>query len=350
MTVAERDNFTRGASTQTLQARSGDTAQLTASIAVPTYLREGVLIDTLRDLLALSPRADEILVIDQTEEHDPATAEFLQTAHTTGDIRWIQHSPPNLPGARNRALKESTCDVVIFVDDDVKPEPDFVAAHLANYTDPTVVGVAGRVIQVWKKRAGKRKRRADLDFLNQFLGSTNRIERVGNFMGANHSVRRESMLAIGGYDENYLFNGYREDTDGAVRLMRGYAAEGGRIVFDPRSCLTHLQVPSGGCQTRSTSPAVKRPAWTRTYGDHYFTYRTFFPGWPFWFLLGRNYQRYVINKAHVRAPWRIPGSTISFVISFFKAVAKAKQKNREERAAQDARLATGTKFVRRGSP
>jgi GT2 family glycosyltransferase len=302
------------------------------AIAIPTYLREEVLVQTIKDLLVLNPRADEIVIVDQSPEHDPATDAFLKAAHDAGDIKWVRHSPPNLPGARNRALHETTCDVVIMVDDDVKPEPDFVRAHVDNYLDPTVVGVAGRVIQDYKDPAQKRVgRRDDLDFLNQFLGSTGRIERVGNFMGANHSVRRDAMLAVGGYDENYIFNGYREDTDGAVRLMRGHAKRGGRIVFDPHACLVHLQVPSGGCQTRASVKQTKRPEWTRSYGDHYFTYRTFFPGWPFWYLTARNYQRYVLNKANARAPWKIPGGTASFVIGMLKAIGVAGRKRRAER-------------------
>jgi len=47
------------------------------SIVIPTYRREQVLVDTLHALLRQEPPADEILVVDQTERHEPATADQL---------------------------------------------------------------------------------------------------------------------------------------------------------------------------------------------------------------------------------------------------------------------------------
>ena len=33
---------------------------------------------------------------------------------------------PNLPAARNRAVEETTCDIIRFIDDDVEIPPGFV--------------------------------------------------------------------------------------------------------------------------------------------------------------------------------------------------------------------------------
>ena len=120
---------------------------LTVALAIPTYNRERVLVDTLKQVLAQDPPADEILVIDQTVEHEHETEEYLTKADDTGRIKWIKHSPPNLNGARNRALWETICDILIFIDDDVELVPSFIEKHIRNYTDNVVVAVAGRTIQ-----------------------------------------------------------------------------------------------------------------------------------------------------------------------------------------------------------
>jgi hypothetical protein len=41
-------------------------------VAIPTYARESVLISTLEHVLAMTPVAGEILVVDRTPRHHPA--------------------------------------------------------------------------------------------------------------------------------------------------------------------------------------------------------------------------------------------------------------------------------------
>src|SRR4051812_40375016 len=90
--------------------------------AIPTYRREEVLLDTLRALFNLDPPADEILVLDQTERHDRATAQQLQAWQNAGRIRWITLAPPSIPHAMNQGLLAARCEVVLFLDDDIRPE------------------------------------------------------------------------------------------------------------------------------------------------------------------------------------------------------------------------------------
>ena len=85
---------------------------LPISIVIPTYRREAVLLDTLRYLLALTPRAAEILVLDQTERHDPATDQALADLHATGAVHWVRLAEPSIPKAMNRGLLMARHDAV----------------------------------------------------------------------------------------------------------------------------------------------------------------------------------------------------------------------------------------------
>src|SRR5262245_28491895 len=60
------------------------------SVVVPTYRRGSVLLNTIRDLLALDPGPDEILIVDQTEMHSLETIESLSALNGANKIRWIR--------------------------------------------------------------------------------------------------------------------------------------------------------------------------------------------------------------------------------------------------------------------
>src|SRR5436190_18002406 len=101
----------------------------TVAVAIPTYLRGQVLLDTIEQVLAQDPSADEVVVVDQTPEHYPEVQAKLQGWHNAGRIKWVHQTTPNLPMARNTAVRESTSDVIIYIDDDVVLVPGFVGHH-----------------------------------------------------------------------------------------------------------------------------------------------------------------------------------------------------------------------------
>ena len=76
------------------------TAPLT--IAIPTYRREQVLIDTIDCLLRLQPPAAEILVLDQSTDHAEKTEASLRGWNEGGQIRWLRLPEPSIPGAMNQ--------------------------------------------------------------------------------------------------------------------------------------------------------------------------------------------------------------------------------------------------------
>ncbi|OPX35240.1 MAG: hypothetical protein B1H11_09435 [Desulfobacteraceae bacterium 4484_190.1] len=287
---------------------------LTVCLAIPTYNRERILINTLEQVLAQDPPADEILVIDQTVEHESETEEYLAKAHDTGRIRWIKHSPPNLNGARNRALWETICDIIIFIDDDVDLAPSFVAKHVQNYTDLSVVAVAGRTIQANGNMPANKSTPwvKPLGFEPFALNETKRIKGVANFIGANHSVRIDAIRNIGGYDENYHAPLY-DESDAALELCK----RGGIIVFDPEAEVYHKQAHEGGVRETQSH---KQPEYYMSFSSLYFHMKHFFPRWYFWEqALFVQLRRRALRKEVVFRPWRIPWAILSYAYSFLLA-------------------------------
>jgi GT2 family glycosyltransferase len=273
------------------------------SLAVPTYRREAVLLETLHALLALQPPAAELLVLDQTERHEEATAARLRELDAAGRVRWLTLRRPSIPQAMNRALLEASQAVVLFVDDDVRPEPGLLLGHLEAHRRHGDVLVAGRVIQPWQE---------GLDFAKdaEFHFASARPAWVTEFMGGNFSIRRESALRLGGFDENFVRVAYRFEAEFAHRFL----SSGRRIRFEPRACLHHLKAGAGGTRTYGEHLTSWRP--DHAVGAYYHGLRTGALGE----VLTRP-LRAVATRHHLRRPWWIPVTLAAELSGFAWAVA-----------------------------
>lgn len=232
------------------ERRVGQCGEVRVAVAIPTYNRDQVLIATIKQVFGQDPPADELIVIDQSEAHTRQVEVRLQKYDRQGAIRYIRLSPPNLPAARNVALQTTTCDVVIFIDDDVELCDGFVAKHRANYQrDSDLVAVGGKVRSLIPRRRQRCRGgwRRVLDFRCFELDSDVAMAGIATFPGGNHSVRVAEVVKVGGYDAWFRGVAHREESDLALRLF----LMGRRIIFDPHAWLLHLEAPAGGCRRKS---------------------------------------------------------------------------------------------------
>ncbi len=271
------------------------------SVAIPTYRRGEILLRTLEILSRLDPPPGEILVVDQTEKHPPGVERELQRLDGAGLIRLVRFSPPSIPRAMNIGLREARGAVVLFLDDDVEPAPDLVAAHAARHGGAHAA-VCGQVLQpgeVPDLAANQHPRGegfgADIDF--RFNG-TEPVE-IANVMAGNLSVSRDLALSIGGFDEQFIGSAFRFETDFARRLV----AAGHRILFAPEASLRHLRLPSGG--TRSEGDHLERPSPLHSFGDYLFAFRHARGAERPGYLL-RRLVRETCNRYYLRHLWKLP--------------------------------------------
>jgi GT2 family glycosyltransferase len=269
------------------------TAALPVSIVIPTYRREAVLVQTVRALLAQQPAAAEIILVDQTERHDPATDAQLQDLAREGHIRWLRQGPPSIPRAMNRGLVEARHDFVLFLDDDIRPDPGLVAAHHAAHLAHGDVLVAGRVLQPWDEGL-------DHSACTRFHFATVKPRWIREFMGGNFSLSRESALALGGFDENFVRVAYRFEAEFAHRVT----TRGGRIYFEPAACLHHLKAGGGGTRTWGEHLTTWRP--DHAVGAYYYSLRT-----RSWHEFTARPLRAVTTRYHLSHPWRVPATLLA---------------------------------------
>lgn len=276
------------------------------SVVIATYRREQVLIDTIGSLLPLLAQLEgptELLVIDQSERHEPATTWALQQWHDQGLIGWQRLPKPHLVAAMNRGLLAARGELVLFVDDDIVPLPALLQGHLDSHVRfPEAWAVMGQILQPGQIPADLPQRQHRSTFWRDldFPFNSTRAAWIENAQGCNFSVKRERILALGGFNESFPPPvASRFESELAKRLV----AAGGRIRFEPRAALHHLAAGSGGTRSAGGHLASASPRYG--VGDGYFALRCA-RGWDrLWYLLRKPFRE-VRTRFHLRHPWLIP--------------------------------------------
>lgn len=263
------------------------------SIVIPTYGREQVLVDTVAAVLAVASAGTEIVVVDQTKTHEPAVHKRLEDWYRQSVIHWIRQHEPSIPRAMNRGALEARGEIVLYLDDDIVPDSRLLVVHTEAHQSHRGDIIAGRVLQPWHD-----------DDHDAEPFTTTMPEFKDEFMGGNFSIRREKLLALGGFDENFRGAAYRFEREFADRVL----GTGGTIWYEPAALIRHLHHPSGG---------------TRSKGGHLTSWNPRHPVGAYYYLLAsrriRRRWRKVLarmfssvkTKHHLRRPWYIPVTLVS---------------------------------------
>jgi len=205
------------------------------TVVVPTRERALLVVDTVKALLSLDYRHLDILVVDQSDT-DATRRAVGALAAGDGRVSVIRAAPNGSAGARNRGAAESRAPIVAYIDDDCIVDGAWLAGLLAEFADPDVAAVYGRLLPYgFSRRTGREV---------GFKASLRRVVYTGCTPpwyighGGNMAFRRADLLAVGGFDlllgAGATF-GAGEDGDIAYRLLRA----GKRVVYAPKALAYH---------------------------------------------------------------------------------------------------------------
>ncbi|MCP9900247.1 glycosyltransferase [Cyanobium sp. Cruz CV13-4-11] len=270
---------------------------MTLSVAIPTYGRDQVLVDSVAALLALDPPPFELLVVDQTPRHDPDCEARLGAWQAEGRIKWLRLPAPSITGAMNVALQEARGERVLFLDDDILPDPELLNAHeRAGGADPNAM-LAGRVLQPWHQGQSDPED-------GPFLFNSLRPRSVEEFMGGNVAIPRRLALELGGFDQNFVRVAYRFEAEFAFRWRQA----GHPIQYVPGALIHHLRAERGGTRSYGKHLTTVKP--DHAVGRYYFQLRT----QPLPAALAgclRGWLGSVRSRHHLRHPWWIPPTLVA---------------------------------------
>jgi len=208
------------------------------SVIVPTYDRVSVLGKTLDLLCSQSFQHDkyEIVVVDDCSTKD------------CGDLSSRYHGPPRLrffrntrnmgrAHTRNRGIEKARGELLIFVDDDIWVEPEFIeqhySRHLSCQDDVAIVGailasdsVPPTAVNTYLNNHHRWCHRE----MTRYNGSLP----FGFCKTANLSIKRRTIETVGFFDASYVEYG-SEDTELGYRLKKN----GTDILFAPEAIGYH---------------------------------------------------------------------------------------------------------------
>ena len=291
------------------------------SIIIPTLGRGEVVLQTIAQLRAQTAPPAEILIVDQTEDHPEHALQGLDEANRLGHIRWIRMSPPSQPAALNRGVLEARSELLLFLDDDIRIDTDFVAAHLRAHQKGDIDAVVGQVLQpgevplkgpIARTLSGPF---ADLEF--PFRSAEPAL--INNGMSGNLSVPRSLALRLGGFDERFTAPvSYRFDTDFCKRIV----ASGGKVAFEPSARIDHLRAPRGGTRSRGSHMTSASPI--HGVGDYYFALKQGLSWTTLRYMLRRP-VREVATRFHLTHPWWIPVKLFGELRALVQALGQSRQ-------------------------
>ncbi|MCF1707512.1 glycosyltransferase [Tabrizicola sp. J26] len=227
-----------------LDHRRSRPAPVTGTVAICTRHRPQQLAECLASIAAECDGSREVIVVDNGPD-----AETEAVVRRYPHVRYVSETVPGLSRARNAAIREARGDVVIFVDDDVRPEPGWVEPILRAFSDPSVGVVCGLVLPLALDTQSQISFQFDLGFGGMgfvplrfgqdFVRGGWRGVPVWTIgAGANMAVRRSASDAIGGFNEAVgpgRSVGGSEDSEFWHRLLFA----GHSIVYEPLSVVRH---------------------------------------------------------------------------------------------------------------
>ncbi len=211
-----------------------------ASVVIPNWNGRDLLAKYLPHVIAAMSGnpANEIIVVENGSTD--GSAELLRERFPS--VRVLQ-LPKNLGfgGGSNAGFRAAKNDIVVLLNSDMRPRPDFLKALLDGFTDEKVFAVACQIFftdpekireetgltQGWWESGTLRVRHRDdpaiVDLYPCFYGG-----------GGSCAFDRRKFLELGGFDE-LLAPFYLEDTDlGYLAWKRGW-----KVLYQPRSVVYH---------------------------------------------------------------------------------------------------------------
>lgn len=200
------------------------------SVAVPSYNRREQLRAVLLALADDTYPRERFEVVVTIDGSSDASAEMVRSLELPYTLRLFEQENRGLAVTRNRGAEEAREPVVVFLDDDIRPVPGFLAEHARAHVDspephlalgyyPPVLdrgGLWAHTLRAWWEDHFRRK--AEPGHQWTYI----------DLCDGNASMPRELWLSSGGWDQDFT-QGRRQDWEYAVRLL----AKGVRFSYNP---------------------------------------------------------------------------------------------------------------------
>jgi glycosyltransferase involved in cell wall biosynthesis len=206
-----------------------------ATIIIPTYNREKILLKCLNSLKKQTIKDFEVIVVDDGSTDDTKKSILKESQKRDLNIKYIYQNHKQQGAARNKGMALVSGEYIFFIGDDILPEKNWLEEHLRIHKKEQNCAVLG--LTLWHPNL---KINSFMNYLapNGPQFNYGKIKNRNNcgwdfFWTSNISVPR-IFLKKEKFDENFRGWGY-EDLELGYRLGN----MGLRIIFNPKAIAYH---------------------------------------------------------------------------------------------------------------
>lgn len=196
------------------------------TLYIPYFNAEKYLKSCLEGVLRQTYPIEEILVID-----DGSKRSAVEVIHQF-PVKIIKHVfNKGLASSRNTAIKNAKGDFVASLDADCVPQKDWLEKLMINFSSSKIAGVGGRLQEFRISTLTNQWRAAHM---KQEWGE-GRTSYIPFLFGSNTVFRKDILINLGGYNENYRNN--FEDVDISRRIRKN----GYMLIYEPEAVVYHIK-------------------------------------------------------------------------------------------------------------
>jgi GT2 family glycosyltransferase len=195
------------------------------SVVVCTHNGAATIADCLEGVTTLDYPEYEVVVID-----DGSTDDTAAIAARFADVAIIRTENRGLSAARNTGLAHASGELVAYLDDDARPDPQWLRYLARSFARTQHVGIGGPNIQPPAHSLMARAVAAGPGGPIHVLLTDTLAEHIP---GCNMAFRREALRAVGGFDPRFRVAG--DDVDLCWRLQ----ARGWTLGYSPAAVVDH---------------------------------------------------------------------------------------------------------------
>lgn len=219
-------------------AAIAEVATLDVSVIVPTYGRPDCIRNLVSDLKAqtLDPRRFELIIIDDGSGTDLS---FIDTElKPSFDVTLMSQENKGPGAARNRGLTRASADLVLFLNDDGRPDErlleEHLAAHRAAENDVAVLGTFPYTESARRSPFVRLIEKAGFTFAYNQM-TPGKPHEWCFFWTCNISLKKAHVVAVGAFDEAFC-DPMSEDIELGWRLQRDCDL---RVLYHPAAVCQH---------------------------------------------------------------------------------------------------------------
>ncbi len=196
------------------------------------------LTELRQHLATAAAPATEVLTVHAPHDRtaiDMVQREFPWVAVHIADERHISRQ-------RNLGARKACGDLLVYLDDDAWPRSGWLRELVTAFTDPRVLVASG---PVFRGDGSQQCRRLAASRIGRLIPLTDDAPlpsgMAPSFSGCNLAVRRATLFACGGFDENLPYQ--PDDMDLCARVFAASGRDAGAFAFRPDAAVVHESSP-----------------------------------------------------------------------------------------------------------